>query len=59
MQGLRGLALIRQVCAASPLPVNIIAVPGAAGFGDLEAACVRRISYGPLPRRAAMASLTF
>jgi len=35
-----------------------MAVPGAAGFGDLAAACVRRISYGPFPWRAAMASLT-
>ena len=56
--GLRYLSLIRQVCAASPLPVNIMAGPEAAGFGELAAAGVRRISYGPFPWRAAMASLT-
>jgi 2-methylisocitrate lyase-like PEP mutase family enzyme len=56
--GLRDLDLIRQVCAASPLPVNIMAGPDAEGFGDWAKAGVRRISYGPFPWRAAMASLS-
>lgn len=56
--GLRDTGLIREVCAASPLPVNIMAGPEAAGFGVLAAAGVRRISYGPFPWRAAMATLT-
>jgi 2-methylisocitrate lyase-like PEP mutase family enzyme len=56
--GLRDLALIGQVCAACPLPVNIIAGPEAEGFGALAKAGVRRISYGPFPWRAATASLT-
>ena len=56
--GLRDLALIRQVCAASPLPVNVMAGPEADGFGALAAAGVRRVSYGPFPWRAAMATLT-
>ena len=43
------------MCAASPLPVNIMAGPEAAGFGALAAAGVRGISYGPFPWRAAMA----
>ncbi len=56
--GLRDLSLIRQVCAASRLPVNVMAGPEAAGFGPLAEAGVRRISYGPFPWRAAMATLT-
>ena len=36
--GLRDTGLIREVCAASPLPVNIMAGPEAAGFGVLAAA---------------------
>lgn len=55
--GLRDLSLIRQVCAASPLPVNVMAGPEAAGFGPLAEAGVRRISYGPFPWRAAMDTL--
>ncbi|MFN3608260.1 MAG: isocitrate lyase/phosphoenolpyruvate mutase family protein [Hyphomonas sp.] len=56
--GLRDLALIAQVCAACPLPVNVMAGPEAGGFGALAEAGVRRISYGPFPWRAAMATLT-
>lgn len=56
--GLRDLPLIRQVCAASPLPVNVMAGPEATGFGPLAEAGVRRISYGPFPWRAAMETLT-
>ncbi|MFN7164285.1 MAG: isocitrate lyase/phosphoenolpyruvate mutase family protein [Hyphomonas sp.] len=55
--GLHDLALIRQVCAASPLPVNVMAGPEAGGFGAWAEAGVRRISYGPFPWRAAMATL--
>jgi 2-methylisocitrate lyase-like PEP mutase family enzyme len=56
--GLRDLSLIRQVCAASPLPVNVMSGPEATGFRPLAEAGVRRISYGPHPWRAAMATLT-
>lgn len=56
--GLKNLALIREVCAASALPVNVMLGPEASGFGALAAAGVRRISYGPHPWRAAMAALT-
>ena len=45
--GLHDLELIRQVCAASPLPVNVMAGPEARGFGAWAEAGVRRISYGP------------
>lgn len=56
--GLRDMALIAKVCAACPLPVNVMAGPEAGGFGALAEAGVRRISYGPFPWRAAMATLT-
>lgn len=56
--GLKDTDLMREVCAASALPVNIMAGPDAAGFGRLAEAGVRRISYGPFPWRAAMATLT-
>ncbi|MBK8196944.1 MAG: isocitrate lyase/phosphoenolpyruvate mutase family protein [Acidobacteria bacterium] len=56
--GLKDMSLIRQVCAASPLPVNVMLGPDASGFGALAEAGVRRISYGPHPWRAAMATLT-
>jgi 2-methylisocitrate lyase-like PEP mutase family enzyme len=56
--GLRDLSLVRQVCAASPLPVNVMAGPEATGFASLAEAGVRRISYGPFPWRAAMETLT-
>lgn len=56
--GLRDLKLIATVCAACPLPVNVMAGPEAGGLGALAEAGVRRISYGPFPWRAAMATLT-
>jgi 2-methylisocitrate lyase-like PEP mutase family enzyme len=56
--GLRDLKLVAAVCAACPLPVNVMAGPEADGFGALAEAGVRRISYGPFPWRAAMATLT-
>lgn len=56
--GLKDTGLIREVCVASPLPVNVMLGPEAAGFGALAAAGMRRISYGPHPWRAAMATLT-
>jgi len=56
--GLRDIRLIAEICAACPLPVNVMAGPEAGGFGALAEAGVRRISYGPFPWRAAMATLT-
>ncbi|MEX1251120.1 MAG: isocitrate lyase/phosphoenolpyruvate mutase family protein [Hyphomonas sp.] len=53
--GLRDSGLNREVCAASRLPVNVMAGPEAAESGALAAPGVRRISYGPFPWRAAMA----
>lgn len=57
MPGLDDLELIRQVCAASPLPFNVMAGPEACGAG--AGAGVRHISYGPFLWRAVMATLMF
>ncbi len=46
--GLMDIELIRQLCESSPLPVNIIRLPGAPEIADLKAAGVSRISYGPV-----------
>lgn len=43
------LELIRLLCENSPLPVNIIAIPGTPSTRELASAGVARISYGPVP----------
>jgi 2-methylisocitrate lyase-like PEP mutase family enzyme len=55
--GLADLALLERLCAASPLPVNFMAFPGAPGAGQVAAAGVARISHGPFPYRLAMEAL--
>ena len=55
--GLVDLRLLGRLCAASPLPVNFIAIPGAPGAAEVAAAGVARISHGPVPYRAAMKAL--
>jgi 2-methylisocitrate lyase-like PEP mutase family enzyme len=55
--GLADLALLERVCAASPLPVNFMAFPGAPANAAVAAAGVARISYGPFPYRLAMKAL--
>ena len=47
-------ATIRAVCAASPLPVNILWGPGRGTGAELAALGVARISYGHGPWAAAM-----
>ncbi len=54
--GLINLALLERVCAASPLPVNVMAFAGAPAATDLAAVGVARISHGPGPYRLAMAA---
>ncbi|MEE4544561.1 isocitrate lyase/phosphoenolpyruvate mutase family protein [Streptomyces sp. V4-01] len=44
--GLRDLDVLAELCAASPLPVNAMAVPGGPSVPQLAAAGVRRISLG-------------
>lgn len=49
--------LIGAICAASPLPVNILHSPAAPSHAELAALGVARISHGHLPWAAAMAWL--
>jgi 2-methylisocitrate lyase-like PEP mutase family enzyme len=55
--GLADLGLLARLCAASPLPVNFMAFPGAPAAPDVAAAGVARISHGPFPYRLAMKAL--
>lgn len=55
--GLVDLDLLARLCAASPLPVNFMAFPGAPGTAEVAAAGVARISHGPFPYRLAMKAL--
>lgn len=47
---------IARLCAATTLPVNIIAVPGAPTRATLASLGVSRISHGPMPYRAVLAA---
>lgn len=55
--GLVAEALIARLCEASPLPVNLMAMPGVPDRKHLAALGVARISHGPGPYRGAMAWL--
>jgi 2-methylisocitrate lyase-like PEP mutase family enzyme len=55
--GLSDLSLIADICAASPLPVNVIK-PADHDIAALAEAGVARISWGPRPWRWAMDRLT-
>jgi len=50
--------LIARIAAASPLPVNVMAMPGVPSRARLAELGVARISHGPGPYRGAMAWLT-
>jgi 2-methylisocitrate lyase-like PEP mutase family enzyme len=52
--GLVDLSLLARIFAASPLPVNFMAFPGAPSAAEVAAAGVARISHGPAPYRLAM-----
>jgi 2-methylisocitrate lyase-like PEP mutase family enzyme len=54
---LADLTLLARFCAASPLPVNFMAWPGAPSAAEVAAAGVARISHGPFPWKLAMAAL--
>ncbi len=49
---------IARVVEAVPLPLNVIAFPGAPAKSEWANAGVARISHGPFPHRALMAKLT-
>jgi 2-methylisocitrate lyase-like PEP mutase family enzyme len=53
--GLVDPALIKAVCEASPIPVNVMALPGAPDNVALAELGAARISYGPIPWAKAMA----
>jgi 2-methylisocitrate lyase-like PEP mutase family enzyme len=55
--GLVDLDQLAQICAASPLPVNFMAFPGAPDAVAVAAAGVARISHGPFPYKLAMQAL--
>lgn len=55
--GLADHALVRQLCAASPVPVNIMLLDLAIPVAPLAALGVARISYGPAPYLATMGAL--
>lgn len=55
--GLRQEALIRRLCDASPLPVNIMIYADAFAPGQLAACGVARISYGTVPYGAMLTFL--
>ena len=54
---LADLDLLARFCAASPLPVNFMAWPGAPSATEVAAAGVARISHGPYPWKLAMKAL--
>ena len=47
---------IERIVREVPLPLNVIAFPGAPGKAEWARAGVARISYGPFPHRALMAA---
>ena len=49
---------VERVVREVPLPLNLIAFPGAPAKADWAAAGVARISHGPFPHRKLMARLT-
>lgn len=55
--GLVDLEQIRALCAATPLPVNVMVSPGLPALPALAAAGVARVSHGPGPYLQAMEAL--
>jgi 2-methylisocitrate lyase-like PEP mutase family enzyme len=51
--GLLDISVIRELVSRSPLPVNIMAGPGAPSVSELEAAGVKRVSVGTAIAEAA------
>lgn len=56
--GLKDPDLIRDICSASTLPVNIMVMADTPSNSEMASLGVGRISYGPGPYRQAMASIT-
>ena len=49
---------VERVVREVPLPLNLIAFPGAPSKAEWASAGVARISHGPFPHKALMAQLT-
>lgn len=56
--GLKDAAHIAAICAESPLPVNVMMMPGVPPAHELAALGVARVSFGPVPYIEAMAGLS-
>ncbi len=52
--GLANLDLLAKICAASPLPVNFMAFPGAPSAKAVAETGIARISHGPFPHMLAL-----
>jgi len=52
--GLADLTLLERVCAASPIPVNFMAFPGAPSAEAVAGTGIARISHGPFPHLLAL-----
>lgn len=57
LPGLADAALIREACAATALPVNVMANAATPPMPELTAVGVARVSFGPGPYRTAMTAL--
>lgn len=55
---LKEATLIKELCAASPIPVNIMMMDGVPPIEDLAALGVKRVSFGPGPYVDAASILT-
>lgn len=55
--GLSDAKQIEELCKRSPLPVNIMMMPGVPTRTELAGLGVARVSYGPIPYRLAMDAL--
>jgi len=55
---LKDTALIKDLCTASPIPVNIMMMDGVPPIEELAALGVKRVSFGPGPFIQAMEMLT-
>jgi 2-methylisocitrate lyase-like PEP mutase family enzyme len=55
--GLVDIELIRQLCAVTSLPLNVMSISATPPMAALRTAGVARVSHGPSPFRTAMAAL--
>ena len=56
--GLADLALVERICAAVPVPVNAMHLPGGPSRSEWAGAGIARVSHGPFPYMAMQAWLT-